>query len=201
VVGRTVPTLTHFWHLLSAPECRRAVEVAERFADGEATLEEQAEAGKTAHRVHRQLQPKGTFDLAGRAAGAAASSAERHARTAAWSVASAWEDVLRNGYKPWNGGTFQSPRACNLLRDLAPVPPGAAVSPPLPAAVLAWSKGTVVRVAQGIYENRDFATLPVLADALEEAGCADARVVGHCRSPGPHVRGCWVVDLILSKDG
>src|SRR5262249_8474012 len=54
-------------------------------------------------------------------------------------------------------------------------------------------------VARGVYEERRFADLPILADALEDAGCADADVLAHCRSPGPHVRGCWVVDLLLGK--
>ena len=50
-----------------------------------------------------------------------------------------------------------------------------------------------------MYESRDFAAMPVLADALEEAGCDHADVLAHCRGPGPHVRGCWVVDLVLGK--
>jgi hypothetical protein len=59
---------------------------------------------------------------------------------------------------------------------------------------------TVARLAQSIYDDRAFDRLPILADALEEAGCADAEILGHCRGPGPHVRGCWVVDLLLGKE-
>jgi hypothetical protein len=55
-------------------------------------------------------------------------------------------------------------------------------------------------LAAAMYEARDFAGLPVLADALEEAGCEDAGVLAHCRGPGPHARGCWVVDLLLGKE-
>jgi hypothetical protein len=58
----------------------------------------------------------------------------------------------------------------------------------------------VVRLAQGIYEDRAFDRLPVLADALEEAGCDNAEILSHCRGPGPHVRGCWAVDLSLGKE-
>jgi hypothetical protein len=54
-------------------------------------------------------------------------------------------------------------------------------------------------VARGMYESRDFAPMPVLADALEDAGCDAAELLGHLRGPGPHVRGCWAVDLILGK--
>ena len=70
-----------------------------------------------------------------------------------------------------------------------------AVSP----AVLAWSDGTVMRMAQGIHEERAFDRLPILGDALLDAGCDDEELIGHCRSAGPHVRGCWALDLILGK--
>ena len=54
-------------------------------------------------------------------------------------------------------------------------------------------------LARTIYEERAFDGMPVLSDALEEAGCNDADILDHCRQAGPHVRGCWVVDLILGK--
>jgi hypothetical protein len=65
---------------------------------------------------------------------------------------------------------------------------------------LAWNEGTVVKLAKGIYDDRAFDRLPVLADALEEAGCHDPAITAHCRQPGEHVRGCWVVDLLLGKE-
>jgi hypothetical protein len=71
---------------------------------------------------------------------------------------------------------------------------------------LRWNDGTVRRIATGIYEERqlpagtlDTTRLAVLADALLDAGCEDEALMQHCREPGPHVRGCWVVDLILGK--
>jgi hypothetical protein len=54
-------------------------------------------------------------------------------------------------------------------------------------------------MAGSMYESRDFAGMPILADALEEAGCGDPDILSHCRGGGPHVRGCWVVDLVLGK--
>jgi hypothetical protein len=54
-------------------------------------------------------------------------------------------------------------------------------------------------LAQSIYEGRAFDLLPVLADALEGAGCTDADLLGHLCGPGPHVRGCWALDLLLGK--
>ncbi|MEO2090623.1 MAG: hypothetical protein ABGY75_14150 [Gemmataceae bacterium] len=58
---------------------------------------------------------------------------------------------------------------------------------------------TAVALAAGIYAERAFDRLPILADALEEAGCDHADVLAHCRGPGPHARGCWVVDRVLGK--
>lgn len=63
----------------------------------------------------------------------------------------------------------------------------------------AWRTSTVVQLAQGIYDDRDFSAMPILADALQDAGCDNADVLNHCRDTGPHARGCWVVDLILGK--
>lgn len=62
-----------------------------------------------------------------------------------------------------------------------------------------WRTSTVLTLASQMYESRDFAALPVLADALQDAGCEDEQLLSHCRGPGPHVRGCWVVDLVLGK--
>ncbi len=59
--------------------------------------------------------------------------------------------------------------------------------------------GPVVAVASGIYAGRAFEDLPVLGDALEDAGCADADFLGHCRGGGRHARGCWAVDLVLGR--
>jgi hypothetical protein len=62
-----------------------------------------------------------------------------------------------------------------------------------------WLTPDVVGLARGIYEDGAFERMPVLADALMDAGCADETILAHCRSAGPHVRGCWVVDLVLGK--
>lgn len=65
--------------------------------------------------------------------------------------------------------------------------------------LLTWHDGLLVSMAQKMYDSRDFADMPVLADALEEAGCTNQDILGHCRSGGEHVRGCWAVDLLLGK--
>jgi hypothetical protein len=74
-------------------------------------------------------------------------------------------------------------------------------------AWLAWNDGTAVRLAEAAYEDRDLPSgyldptrLSVLADVLEDAGCAEAALLDYFRSPGPHVRGCWAVDVLLGKE-
>ena len=64
----------------------------------------------------------------------------------------------------------------------------------------AWRERSIVTTAQAIYDGKDFDALGVLADALEEAGCTSAELLTHLRSAGPHVRGCWALDLILGKE-
>ena len=64
-----------------------------------------------------------------------------------------------------------------------------------------WRTSTVLALAAQMYESRDFSAMPILADALQDAGCDNEDVLSHCRDAGaPHVRGCWVVDLVLGKE-
>jgi hypothetical protein len=85
---------------------------------------------------------------------------------------------------------------CQLLRCIFGHPFRTATLAP---EWLAWNAGTALKIARAVYEERAFDRLPILADALEDAGCDDADILAHCRGGGPHVRGCWVVDLILGK--
>jgi hypothetical protein len=62
-----------------------------------------------------------------------------------------------------------------------------------------WCTSDVRALANQMYEARDFFAMPILADALQEAGCDNTEILDHCRCSGPHVRGCWVVDLVLGK--
>jgi hypothetical protein len=91
-----------------------------------------------------------------------------------------------------------------LLRDIFRNPFRA--GPEIDSVCLAWQGGTVARLAQAAYDERqlpegtlDPARLAVLADALEDAGCTDTELLGHLHSPGPHVRGCWALDAVLGK--
>jgi hypothetical protein len=62
-----------------------------------------------------------------------------------------------------------------------------------------WRTSNVVSLAKSMYESRDFAAMPILSDALQDAGCDHADILDHCRGSGPHVRGCWVVDVALGN--
>ena len=72
--------------------------------------------------------------------------------------------------------------------------------PKLQISVQPWLTVDVLALASQMYESRDFFAMPILADALQDAGCDNADILNHCRGPGPHVRGCWVVDLVLGKE-
>jgi hypothetical protein len=67
-------------------------------------------------------------------------------------------------------------------------------------AWLTWNDGTAQKIAQAIYNERAFDRMPILADALEEAGCTNSDILNHCRQQGEHVPGCWVVDMLLGKE-
>jgi hypothetical protein len=92
---------------------------------------------------------------------------------------------------------ISEPVHASLLRDIFGNPFHSQAT--LPLTLLAWNDRTVPRLAQSIYDKRNFALLPILADALEDASCTDRAILDHCRGPGPHVRGCWAVDLLLGK--
>jgi hypothetical protein len=63
----------------------------------------------------------------------------------------------------------------------------------------AWLTSTVLALATGIYEEKAFDRMPIIADALQDASCDNEDILTHCRGPGPHTRGCWVVDLVLNE--
>jgi hypothetical protein len=90
-----------------------------------------------------------------------------------------------------------------LLRDVVGIPCRRISLEP---SLLRWNDGVIAKLALSAYSGRFLpegtlasSLLAILADALEEAGCTDADILGHLRGPGPHVRGCWPVDLCLGK--
>src|SRR5262249_38992633 len=108
---------------------------------------------------------------------------------------------LAFGYHPnqedrQQGQVKEKTHQCELLREIIGNPFRPVTIDP---AWLAWNNRTSPQLAHGIDEERAFERLPILADALEEAGCTDADILSHCRQQGEHVRGCWVLDLLLGK--
>jgi hypothetical protein len=97
----------------------------------------------------------------------------------------------------WEQYASEQAHQCILLRDIFGNPFQSVLIDPSWAA---WNEGTVVKLAQGIYDERAFDRLPALADALEEAGCHDPDILDHGRQPGQHVRGCWVVDVLTGRN-
>ncbi len=94
------------------------------------------------------------------------------------------------------GGVRDGEQPVALIRDVFGNPFRAL---PVDPGWLCFNNGVVGKLARACYEERDPARLAVLADAPEDAGFADQDILAHCRSGGPHVRGCWVVDLLLGK--
>jgi hypothetical protein len=168
------------WNLLTEDCFRAAVELAERFADGKASKKELADAKKASGAA---LERNGLAGVIG---------PKYCALGSAWSTT---RNPPTAAIYPLWVFTEQSQREWELLlaRDIFGNPfRSLAVDP-------GWLTPTVVQFAQSIYDTRAIERLPILADALEEAGCTDAAILAHCRQPGEHVRGCWVVDLILGK--
>jgi hypothetical protein len=192
---------------MTDPRSRAAVAVAERFADGEATPAELAAAREAARAAQAAAlaSATGTPGIAevGRAtrdrarAGRAATGATRaNAADAAWDAGVAAAEAAWYA-TPAGDRAATRKRQCDLLRDVFGNP--SVLPPPLPFAVLTWNGRLVIRLASAIYRDRCWGDLPILADALLDAGCDDEGLLTHLRSEGPHVRGCYALDRILGK--
>lgn len=83
---------------------------------------------------------------------------------------------------------------CDLVRDIFGNPYRPVAFSPQ------WRTGTALALARRVYEARDFGALPILADALQDAGCDSGELLDHLRGPGPHVKGCWALDLVLGRE-
>jgi hypothetical protein len=171
------------WYLLSDARLRHAVDACERFADGAASL---AGLQQAAFETWRAMGRPFVWDRG-----------PPKAATTLLADIFRWLQEQPGVSEAEDGVTAEEHRyQCAVLRDLFNPFHDTAPDP----AWLGWDGGTVVKLAQAIYEERRFGDLPVLGDALEDAGCTDAAILGHCRGPGPHVRGCWVLDLLLGRE-
>ncbi len=194
-------------HHLLDPRSRQAVEVAERFALGRATEEERRQAEDDAFDPHVLLRES---RLLLDAPVLWSRQAELLTQSAALTVARGIyyaedaADYARKAVLADEGGWLveadEERAQCRLLRELL----GPSVFRPVAVepAWRAYNDGAALQLARWIHEARAFDLLPILGDALEEAGCTSADVLDHCRSTPPeeHVRGCWVVDLVLGEE-
>jgi hypothetical protein len=184
------------WHFL-ADESRGWVDMAEQYADGRVKQQEFNIAAVAAEGAARS----GYKSFAAADARSAAFATVDSIDAASADVASTLgaNVVARSHASTLGANAWKDERLIHaqLLRDIFR-------NPFRPVAVnpgwLAWNDGTVPKVAQAIYDERAFDRMPVLADALEDAGCTEQAILDHCRQPGDHVRGCWVVDLLLGKE-
>ena len=194
------------WEALTDERSRSAVEAAERYADGLAGREELAAKAEAA-------EAPASAVASARAREAVVSPVPHVTQAALAATGERAEPTMRADATIWAAwATSEATRVpgqerrhqCALLRDLFGAVPFRPI--PLDPAWLTWSGGQIPRLAQAAYDERelpagtlDTARLAVLADALKEAGCTDADILNHCRRPGVHVRGCWVVDLLLGQ--
>jgi hypothetical protein len=180
------------WPQIYDARLRKAVEVAERFADGQATASELERAGKSAKiikgsRGYSEEDPNAQTNTV-EALVVATTGKSPNSTAAAMSL----YPLPLAGYR----GEPKQANAliCDLLRDIFgnPFRP-IAFSPE-------WRTDTAIALARTMYDSREFSAMPILADALQDAGCDNTDILNHCRdAKQTHVRGCWVVDLVLGK--
>ena len=207
------------WDFLPTDACQRAVEIAERYADDQAANRElssawsavAASAEEEGIKVFDPYEqeniewgdiPGGSavmasIELLGERDVDAAHVASHAALEVAWDAGR-----LRKGKEAAqlafdNDYAVERIAQTMALRDIFGNPFRPVTIDP---AWLTWNDGTIPKLAQAIYDERAFDRMPILADALEEAGCTNSGILDHCRQPAEHVRGCWVVDLILGKE-
>ncbi len=187
-------------NLLTDDRSQAAIEVAELYADGLATLEDLCAARENAkHAVTSPViiggTPLGTTVHFSPGSVALSVAATEHFSPRGTAIFAAMfvEEVAGNTASYYRERQEQA----GIFRDLIGNPFRHVTLDP---AIFQWKDRTIPKLAEGIYDERTFDRLPILADALEDAGCTDADILAHCRGPGPHVRGCWVVDLLLGKN-
>ena len=188
------------WHLF-APLSRVAIETSERFADGAATCDQLL----CADYGNREVAPGGILHILGStwetmAKVIAANAVHRPVELSCVRLIleqlpiavrenpHSWESWFG-----WNKARRAHIRYLQCVFALAKPEPHDRTTP-FPVSP------TCIDLAQAIYTDRTFDQLPILADALEDAGCTNTAVLDHCRQPGEHIRGCWVVDRVLGRE-
>jgi hypothetical protein len=215
----SVACLRSIWHLLTDERSRKVVEATEEFADGRVSLDNLRLAHDVFYRAYEDEEVKdgalgNTHEAVQNVCFVGPHAAISVSRAAADAVGAAASESVPaptpGGWSAAKTDAWESARAserayqANLLRDIfGPLPfRQVAIDP----TWLRWNSGVVAHLAEAVYEERcppdysfDYSRLGILADALEDAGCSDSELLGHLRGPFIHVRGCWVIDLLLGK--
>lgn len=203
-------------HLLKDERSREAIEVIEKFHDGLVTRQTYDLAERAANAVHTELEREVAAEESDPDQSLPRSILLLARLFAAQAVAvcfkSGYFDVAQGccGALRGNGtahvpekeahdageriGAAEQAIQADLLRDIFENPFRPTALDP------SWLTSTVIALARQIYESRESSALPILADALQDAGCNNEDILNHCRQQGVHVRGCWVVDRLLAKD-
>jgi hypothetical protein len=182
------------WNLLPEKKSREAIEIAEGYADGrfERTVLDGIEKAINSSLGRISLQSEvAEYAITAVASAVSQDRVEEAAEAAAVSAG------LARTHCRWKEGKDEERKwQTGVLRDIIPTPfCPITINPTL----LAKNNSGARKIAQSIYDDRAFDRMPILADALEEAGCTDAVILNHCRQPGEHFLGCWIVDSILGK--
>jgi hypothetical protein len=185
------------WDHLPDKVCRAALSVAENYADGEVKDKERREA----HTQASKLIGVGGLIASGAAAAVVYANEKKVSKKLIrLGVSSVLAQVARKASKPtardpWTKVHRAEERfAARLVHSIFGNPFRPVTFSP------DWLTSTVVALAWQMYESRDFSPMPILADALQDAGCDSDDILDHCRGETIHVRGCWVVDLVLGKE-
>ena len=196
------------WSLLPAPESRRAVEVSEKLADGRARDGSRAKAHDAATQVARRVRAYAEAS-AEAVSGRLLRSYRKTAAVMEWASRTAYyahEAAYTGAYHAAGTADRAAFDSGNRTKDAERAAQAALVrdifSNPYRPVVLdsSWLTTDVLLLARSIYEEKAFDRMPILADALQDAGCTNDAVPNHCRDAKQvHVRGCWVVDLLLGK--
>jgi hypothetical protein len=191
------------WHLLDRPELRAVVEAAEQFADGVLTREQLSSFTTAAADIHRDL-PREDLRLWASLAAFQLRHDPRGNHGKAEHTMTAIDDASRvialatgaaESSDAWYAARFAEMRIqANLYRCVLGNPFRPVTFAP------EWRTDTALALARQMYESREFGAMPILADALQDAGCNEPAILDHCRDASlTHVRGCWATDLVLGK--
>ena len=196
------------WRLFGVACCRHAMTLtpderletvaagAEQFADELITWEEVKKVRRTIAQVRKELGERFGPDEAKYDVLIALDRASRQKPIAALGAAHDSGCAFAAVGRPdFDGGLRKAERyQIGLARDVFGNPFRPLTFSP------SWRTDTAVTLARTMYESREFSAMPILADALQDAGCDNDDILSHCRDPKQvHVRGCWVVDFVLEK--